>query len=403
MKTARLVLAAAALTMTAVSLAAPPADGVMRVGSGETRATLNAMELTPFDASLWGTLTGWTDGAAVDAAAADGKPVLIFTWRSWHKVSQTSLPVAQRMLNRFGKDGLVVVGVHDARGYDMAAQVAKDAGYTGPIAHDSTGAFGSGLNAKHAPAYYILDRAGNVRFADVDASSLEKALSIVAGESKEQAAAVPGTVAANAAKRADEAMRSRTISGEYRPGALLDVPFQLPDISAYEGAKWPDKNTQSLTATNVQGQALPASFGSETWLTDPPKSNGRVVVIDFWATWCGPCKKAMPKIDEMYKANKADLVVIGLSDEPAGTVKNFLNSHRHAYSQATDTSKTISKALQVQGIPHVVVMSTDGIVRWQGNPLDPAFAKAVGAVIAADPGVAARRQAEVEYLKTNKS
>jgi thiol-disulfide isomerase/thioredoxin len=132
---------------------------------------------------------------------------------------------------------------------------------------------------------------------------------------------------------------------------------------------------------------------------DLQKYHGKIVLIDFWATWCGPCKAAMPKLDELYKSNKANLVLIGISDEKLSTVESFLQSHKHAYFQAVDEKKTINGALHITGIPHCVVISSDGIVRWQGNPHDENFKKAVMTCIAVDPGVKARQKAEADYLK----
>jgi len=102
----------------------------------------------------------------------------------------------------------------------------------------------------------------------------------------------------------------------------------------------------------------------------------------------------MPIIDDLQKKHKADAVFIGVSDEPESTVKAFAKKHPHSYPQATDTSKGASNALGIQGIPHVVILSTDGVIRWQGNPLDPAFRETVKAVIDADPGVKTRREGE---------
>jgi cytochrome c biogenesis protein CcmG, thiol:disulfide interchange protein DsbE len=177
------------------------------------------------------------------------------------------------------------------------------------------------------------------------------------------------------------------------------VNFPLPDPSAYKDAKWPEKNQAQLSASDVQGSALPKPLGNETWLTKQVKTDGRVIVLDFWATWCGPCIKAMPKMDDLYKENKKDLVVIGISDETRQQVEGFMKDHPHSYPMTIDEGRTVFSALDIKGIPHVVVISTDGIVRWQGNPHQPEFTSVVRKCIEADPGVAARRKAEIEYLK----
>lgn len=87
-------------------------------------------------------------------------------------------------------------------------------------------------------------------------------------------------------------------------------------------------------------------------------------------------------------------MVIGVSDEPADKVREFMASNDMYYPQAIDTQKRMSKAIGVEGIPHVLVISTDGVVRWQGYPMDtadPLTPEVVERIINADPGVQARR------------
>jgi thiol-disulfide isomerase/thioredoxin len=118
------------------------------------------------------------------------------------------------------------------------------------------------------------------------------------------------------------------------------------------------------------------------------------VLIDFWATWCGPCRETIPGLNEFQKQFKDDLLVIGVSDEPAKIVTDFMQKTKMEYPSAIDPAKRMDKAINVKGIPHVLVISTDGIVRWQGFPLsaeEPLTDKILKQIIDADPGVAARR------------
>ncbi len=90
--------------------------------------------------------------------------------------------------------------------------------------------------------------------------------------------------------------------------------------------------------------------------------------MDFWATLCGPCCKLIPELNEWAKKYEKDLQIVGLSDEAPETVQEFMKKNPMNYGVAIDTQKQASNALGIQGIPHVMVISKDGTVRWQGFP-----------------------------------
>lgn len=105
----------------------------------------------------------------------------------------------------------------------------------------------------------------------------------------------------------------------------------------------------------------------EKWLTDKPDTNGKFILIDFWATWCGPCKRAIPEMNAHQKEFKDKLVVIGISDEDKATVKKH-TSPKIEYYSAIDTQKRLKNIYEVQGIPHCVIINPEGIVVWEGWP-----------------------------------
>ena len=110
----------------------------------------------------------------------------------------------------------------------------------------------------------------------------------------------------------------------------------------------------------------------EKWLTEKPETNGKFVLIDFWATWCGPCKKAIPELNEFHHKFKDKLVVIGISDEPKGKVKKMKNPKMEYYS-AIDTKERLKRIYEVKGIPHCVIIDPNGIVVWEGWPQQKGF------------------------------
>ncbi|WP_223034297.1 TlpA family protein disulfide reductase [Hanstruepera marina] len=142
-----------------------------------------------------------------------------------------------------------------------------------------------------------------------------------------------------------------------RPIILLIALLSICHINAQEKKIW---------AKSFINQEAP-ELVVETWLTDKPDTEGKFVLIDFWATWCGPCKKAIPELNAFQTKFKDNLVVIGISDEPSSKVRS-MKSPKMDYYSAIDTQARLKRIYEVQGIPHCVLINPEGIVVWEGWP-----------------------------------
>jgi thiol-disulfide isomerase/thioredoxin len=183
------------------------------------------------------------------------------------------------------------------------------------------------------------------------------------------------------------------MSAEPQGSAPVAPAAKAPQVdpALYKNAAWPAHNTD-LYAKDLQGQRLPVALGQETWLTEKQDLTGKVLVLDFWATWCGPCIAAEPKLEKLTKDFAGKVAVIGISGqrEEQSKVESHLAKHEPKWVYLHDAEQRVYKPFESRGIPLVVVVSTDGVIRWMGNPHHKEFHAIVGQVIAADPLIKAK-------------
>jgi thiol-disulfide isomerase/thioredoxin len=104
---------------------------------------------------------------------------------------------------------------------------------------------------------------------------------------------------------------------------------------------------------------------------------GEVVVINFWATWCGPCRQEMPLLDQLYgKYQRAGLVLLSVNiDETAAPALEMAQTLKVSYPVLFDTRKEVSRAYGVSAMPVTVLVDRAGLVRYVSEGYKPGYEK----------------------------
>jgi len=91
---------------------------------------------------------------------------------------------------------------------------------------------------------------------------------------------------------------------------------------------------------------------------------GRLVVLNFWATWCTPCRTEMPEFQEIYQRNEQDLVVLGINlEESPSDIQDFVSPLNITYPILLDKEGLVSRLYKVIQLPNTYFIDRQGILR----------------------------------------
>jgi peroxiredoxin len=141
---------------------------------------------------------------------------------------------------------------------------------------------------------------------------------------------------------------------------VLAVIWILAGMSAAAAAPaltpWNGGPTPALNLKDVDGGAH-----------DLARYKGRVVLVNFWATWCEPCRQEMPSIQrlrERFRGKPFDVLAINV-DEPDARVRRFLEETQLDLPVLMDVNKTVTRGWGVRVMPTTFIVGPDGRIRYR--------------------------------------
>jgi peroxiredoxin len=100
-------------------------------------------------------------------------------------------------------------------------------------------------------------------------------------------------------------------------------------------------------------------LSGKTWILKDLR--GKVVLVNFWATWCPPCRKEMPDLETLHRRfGPQGLVILGISDEDAATVNPFIVKQGVTYPILLDPGRKVNELFQIDGIPKTFIYDREG-------------------------------------------
>jgi peroxiredoxin len=112
--------------------------------------------------------------------------------------------------------------------------------------------------------------------------------------------------------------------------------------------------------------------GDEVSLID---FRGKAVILDFWASWCLPCTRALPDIHALVEANKTRGLVLLLLcfDKHEEDARNYLIEHEHTTHNvlygSLDETRAVKELYGVDAVTHTILIDADGVIRYSGHPM----------------------------------
>jgi thiol-disulfide isomerase/thioredoxin len=295
-------------------------------------------------------LSNWVNGELKESDIK-GKILVVDYWATWCGPCIAGIPKNNELAKKYADKGVLFVGACGGGGEEKMNEVVqrhKIEYSTARVTPESTRAW----KVQWWPTYAVVDRKGNLRAIGLKPDYVAKVVDAVLKEQpaeqkkdEKKAKAAAREVVARpvlAAAKGDE--------GKARADWLEGTAAQRGHLAGLEGKAAPDLMVKDWTN------------GKEMKVAD---LKGKVVLLDFWATWCGPCIAAIPHTNELHaKYKDKGLVIIGVChSRGAETMAQMAKDKSIAYPVAADIEGKTVAAYKVNSFPDYYFIDKSGVLR----------------------------------------
>ncbi len=288
-------------------------------------------------------LSEWINGP-IKKRDLRGKIVVVDFWATWCGPCIRSIPHNNEMMEKYADDGVLILGVcGSSRGQDRMAAVAKEHDIRYPVARDATQRSAKAWRVMWWPTYAVVDRKGVVRAVGLQPNFVDDVVDIILEEQPMPEGEDGG-----------EALAEEDVTED------TFEPFPAEFLEGDAGRR--------ARLAEIEGQEAPP-LEVRAWMNaqglSKKKLEGKVILVDFWATWCGPCIRAIPKANAWQeKYVDEGLVVIGVChSRGAENMGRVAKQHNIRYPIAADVDGATVKAYMVDSFPDYYLIDRAGRLR----------------------------------------
>ena len=158
------------------------------------------------------------------------------------------------------------------------------------------------------------------------------------------------------------------IENKSDPNSFSESTFQQPEaydqlIDIEEGEVAEATSTENFPGPNVGDRAI--DFKLDTLGGDSitlSELKGKKVIVNFWATWCPPCKEEMPILEEYYKKYGKDVEILAINIDPQYNVKEYQKTMGLTFPILMDNDDKINNAYDILTVPTTFIINEQGII-----------------------------------------